>query len=158
MSTIVVTSLLPELVAHRAALLAYLRRFVGEAVAEDILQSALLRLLERGLSPRDPARALGWFYRILRNAAVDHLRTSARRAALRDAIPPTGKASTAPATHERAATAIARLPPRQRDALRAVFLDGRSLGELAAQEGITRNAAAVRVHRARRALEAALAR
>ncbi|MBZ0231697.1 MAG: RNA polymerase sigma factor [Deltaproteobacteria bacterium] len=157
MSTRAATQFVPELLAHRAELLAYLRRLGCAAVAEDLFQSSLLRLLERDLTPREPARALGWFQRILHNAAMDHLRASTRHAALRDSIRPGGDASDAPVTAEAAATLLGRLAPRHRDALRTVFLDGGSLGELAAREGITRNAAAVRVHRARRALEAALA-
>src|SRR5690606_37816234 len=59
--------------------LAFVERRVGNrALAEEILQDALVKSLEK----RDEIResTLGWFYRVLRNAIIDH----ARRRAVHD--------------------------------------------------------------------------
>src|SRR5436189_5004710 len=72
-------SLSPEaierLVSSRRQFLAFLeKRVESRAVAEDILQSAFVRGLERGAEVRDEESAVAWFYRVLRNAVIDHYR------------------------------------------------------------------------------------
>lgn len=62
-------------VSNHRAFLAFLKRRVGSrTVAEDILQEAFVRGLDKGESLRDEASAVAWFYRMLRNAIVDHHR------------------------------------------------------------------------------------
>src|SRR5688572_1217865 len=74
---------LAELIARRPHFHAYLRSRVGTAAtADDLLQAAYLRVLERGLDLRDDGALVGWFYRVLRNAAIDHTRTTIGRARL----------------------------------------------------------------------------
>src|SRR4051812_4137615 len=72
-------SLSPEAIqrlveSHRQFLSFLERRVESRAVAEDILQSAFVRGLERGSEMRDQESAVAWFYRILRNAVIDHCR------------------------------------------------------------------------------------
>ncbi len=43
-------------------------------VAEEILQEAFVRSIGRGSTLRDGELATAWFYRLLRNALVDHHR------------------------------------------------------------------------------------
>src|ERR1041384_7788487 len=63
-----------QLVAGHREFLAFLeRRVESRAVAEDILQSAFARGLERGAGVEDE-KAVAWFYRVLRNAIIDHYR------------------------------------------------------------------------------------
>lgn len=63
------------LVEEREAFLAFLERRTGDrALAEDILQDAFARGLDRLDSLRDGESAVAWFYRILRNAVIDHHR------------------------------------------------------------------------------------
>src|SRR5689334_12812642 len=45
--------------------------------AEDVLQSAFVKAVERGDEIRDQESAVAWFYRLLRNAVVDHHRRRA---------------------------------------------------------------------------------
>jgi RNA polymerase sigma-70 factor (ECF subfamily) len=59
---------------HRQFLVFLERRVESRAVAEDILQTAFVRSLERGRDLRDEESAVAWFYRILRNAVIDHYR------------------------------------------------------------------------------------
>src|SRR5688572_6190632 len=69
-------------VANHRAFLAFLERRVGgRAIAEDILQEAFVKGMGR-LDGRQDESVIAWFYRTLRNAAVDHHRRhkSAQRA------------------------------------------------------------------------------
>ena len=71
--------LTPEVIAQlvdgQALFLAFVQRRVGaRAIAEDILQEAFARALARGDNLRDGESAVAWFYRLLRNALIDHHR------------------------------------------------------------------------------------
>src|SRR5215216_4603842 len=63
------------LVENHRAFLSYLERRVGDrALAEDILQDAFIKVMARPeQAPGDEAVVL-WFYRTLRNAAIDQFR------------------------------------------------------------------------------------
>src|SRR6185437_6019078 len=74
--------------SHRQFLAFLERRVESRAVAEDILQSAFVRGLERGAEMRDEESAVAWFYRVLRNAVIDHYR---HRASTERAIEGWGK-------------------------------------------------------------------
>jgi RNA polymerase sigma-70 factor (ECF subfamily) len=144
--------------SHRQFLAFLQQRVESRAVAEDILQSAFVKGLERGAEVRDDESAVAWFYRVLRNAVIDHYRH-------RDS---TGRAlegwAKEIATQEDPQADLQRdicacisglmetLKPEYREALRIVDLDEGSLNDLARQSGITAGNAAVRVHRAREAL------
>ena len=150
------TGALARLLSDRARYLAFLRRRVNPAAAEDILQSAYLRLLERGASVRDEGRLASWFYSVLRNATIDHARSDARHRRLcstvavqPEAIMTTG---TDGADADAAHSLIAALDQIHREALEAVYVRGQSIADLAAAAAISHNAATVRLHRARRAL------
>ena len=58
---------------HREFLSFLERRVESRAVAEDILQAAFARGLERGAGV-DNEKVVAWFYRVLRNAVIDHYR------------------------------------------------------------------------------------
>ena len=155
-------SLSPEAVAqlvegHREFLSFLERRVESRAAAEDILQTAFVRGLERGAGVPDE-KVVAWFYRIMRNAVIDHYRqrsTSARAmeawareftelqepdAALRQEI------------CQCVSSLLTTLKEEYQQALRIVDLEDGKLSDLAQQSGITAENAAVRVHRARKAL------
>src|SRR6478752_548116 len=69
---------LARAVVDRAAVLVlYARQWVGDvASAEDVVQQALTALFGEHRSPNDP---IAWMYRAVRNAAIDHARSNARR-------------------------------------------------------------------------------
>ena len=155
-------SLSPEAVAqlvggHREFLAFLERRVESRAVAEDILQAAFVRGLERGADVQDE-KVVAWFYRVLRNSVIDHYRhrsTSAR------AMEAWGREFTEIQEPDAAlrqeicqcvSGLLATLKPEYRDALRVVDLEDGKLSDLAQQSGITAENAAVRVHRARKAL------
>ena len=63
------------LVRSKARFLQFLERRLGDrADAEDLLQSAFLKLLSQGDTLRDEEKLIPWFYQLLRNLIVDHYR------------------------------------------------------------------------------------
>ena len=165
---------MPESAAVVAALvdghrrfLAFLERRVGSReVAEDILQEAFVRGFERAGQLRDEEAAVAWFYRLLRNAIVDHWRRQAsdRRARERAGVT---EESAIPAEPDDEAFAeicaclrpvVETLKPEYAEAIRSVDLERGSVSAFAEKEGITANNASVRLHRARLALRRGLER
>ncbi len=70
------SEVLERLLAHRNDFLRFLeKRVESRSVAEDILQSAFIRGIEKASTLRDEESVVAWFYRMLRNAAVDHYRS-----------------------------------------------------------------------------------
>src|SRR5262245_55802931 len=64
--------------ARAAALVLYARQWLAEdrSAAEDVVQEAVSALLGQKHPPDDP---VAWMYRAVRNAAIDHARSSSRR-------------------------------------------------------------------------------
>ena len=144
--------------SHRQFLAFLQARVESRAAAEDILQTAFVRGLERGADVRDEESAVAWFYRVLRNAVIDHYR---HRAATGRALEGWGKefvAHEAPEAELKqeicqcVSGLLETLKPDYQAALRIIDLEEGSLNDLAKQAGITAGNAAVRVHRAREAL------
>lgn len=131
-------------------------RLRSREAAEDLVQASLLKILHSGAAPREAESAVAWFYRILRNALVDHVRS--RQAELRAVERHALELPEAEEPElERVACAcigalLPTLKPAEAETLRAVDLEGLSPAAFAAREGITANAASVRLHRARKAL------
>ena len=140
------------------------RRVDNPALAEDILQSAYLRVLDNGSPLRDDESAVAWFYRILRNAIIDSYRRRATEGAAleRWAQELETETSSNPALEETACQCIAgaldRLTPAYATLLREVDLGETTLANYAGGQGITPGNAAVRAHRARAALRKQLIR
>jgi RNA polymerase sigma-70 factor (ECF subfamily) len=148
-----------RLVANHREFLGFLAARVGDrALAEDILQDAFVRGISRLEGLRDDESAIAWFYRILRNAVIDHHRRHevkdrrlAALAAELDAAQPEHD------VHGIVCQCVARLAdnlkPEYAEALRRIEVDGVAVKDYADEAGITRNNAAVRVFRAREALK-----
>ena len=139
--------------------LAFVERRVGDrALAEDILQDAFVKSIERGEDVRDGEAAVAWFYRLLRNAVIDHHRRSGVRGRALEAFAKEMGEATEPAPElERViCSCIAQiaetLKPDYATAIRRVELENVPVNAFAAEAGITANNAAVRVFRAREAL------
>src|SRR3954470_6682857 len=63
------------LLNNHSRFLAFLERRVGSRdEAQDILQEAFVRSLERAPPMEDTTSAITWFYRVLRNALTDYYR------------------------------------------------------------------------------------
>jgi RNA polymerase sigma-70 factor (ECF subfamily) len=150
------------LAESRETFLRFVERRVGRRdVAEDLVQTAFAKGLARGDAP--PESAVAWFYRVLRNAIVDHFRrraTAERRAADADVA-----TLAAPEDEELRATVCAcvgklaaTLKPEYAEALRRVELEGLAVKDYAARAGVTAANAGMRLSRARTALRRSLFR
>lgn len=156
----VTDGVLQQLVASHREFVAFVARRVGDrAVAEDLVQDAFVKGLERGGELRADESARAWFYRVLRNAIVDrHRRATSASAALIGFADELQRAELehADAADRELCGCIARLidtlPPEQAAALRRIELDGVPVKDFAVEAGVGESNAGVRVFRARRAL------
>jgi RNA polymerase sigma-70 factor (ECF subfamily) len=153
----------------------YLERLVGPTDADDLAQDVFEKA-QRALGMfRGDSRVLTWLYRVATNVAIDRLRTAQRRDDHERAGEDTDTlqaALSANATHGRSLESdvdrahmrecilgvVAQLPTSQRAAILLGELRGFSDRELADALGVSLGAAKIRLHRARRALKAALER
>ena len=148
------------LVENHRRFLAFLERRVGSReVAEDILQDAFVRGLAAAGDLRAEDSAVAWFYRMLRNALVDHWRRRAseqrtvdRAAALADESVPGVDAELMDTVCACLGELVETLKPEYADAVRRVDLGNTSVKTFAETTGITANNASVRLHRGREAL------
>lgn len=149
-----------ELVASHREFVAFVERRVGDrAMAEDVVQDAFVKGLERGGELRADESSRAWFYRVLRNAIVDRHRRAttagARLQALADELHRAELQRAGDADRELCACIgrlIDTLPPDQARALRRIELDGVAVKDFAVESGLGESNAGVRVFRARKAL------
>ena len=151
------------LVANHRAFLRFVERRIGSrALAEEIVQDAFVRTLAQGEEIRESV--VGWFYRVLRNAVVDHQRrqTVANRRLDQLAAEMESRGS---ADEELAQVACAcvlglaeTLKPEYADALRRIEVDEVAVKDYAEANGLSASNAGVRIFRAREALRKQVAR
>ena len=151
---------LEPLLENRRAFLAYLTRRVGDrALAEDLLQDAFARVLARPDQAPEGEGLVPWFYRTLRNAAIDRFRRegAASRALEAFARELDTVDQAADDTKAEVCQCISRLAgtlkPDYAEALRAIEIDEVPVKAFAERKGLTAGNAAVRVFRAREALK-----
>jgi RNA polymerase sigma-70 factor (ECF subfamily) len=152
------------LVENHRRFLAFLEhRLESRAVAEELLQDALMRTLESGTAPQDDEGAVAWFYRVLRNALVDHHRKqSAEGRALERLTRESTEVAEDGALHEAVCTCmrglLPALKPEYAEIVERVDLEQQPVSDVARLLGVTANNAGVRLHRARQALKRQLER
>lgn len=154
------TQTIDELILQRSKFLQFVKgRVTTPSTAEDILQSAYMRAMEKLSTLHKDESAVAWFYRILRNAVIDHYR---HRAVEDRALEQWAKeliTETQPdeSMHHIVCQCIegvlSTLKPQYSEILRSVDLAENPLENFARSAGITPGNAAVRVHRARQALK-----
>jgi RNA polymerase sigma-70 factor (ECF subfamily) len=147
------------LVGKHRQFLGFLERRVGSrALAEDILQDAFVRGMDKVDALRSEESATAWFYRLLRNAIIDHHRRSGASQRKLAAFGRDVEERAEPDVETRGAVCrcvselAATLKDEYADALRTVEIDGLPIKDLAQRAGISTNNARVRVFRAREAL------
>lgn len=134
------------------------RRLKDPSQADDVLQTAYARVLAKDAGPRDRTRVTAWFFRVLRRTLLDHLRSESSERRRVEARGRMARLSERDETSLRAAVCecvsslLPTLKPEHADLLRRVELEGTSVRAAADALGISPNNAAVRVHRARKAL------
>ncbi|MBA3452949.1 MAG: sigma-70 family RNA polymerase sigma factor [Deltaproteobacteria bacterium] len=146
-----------SLVANHREFLKFVERRVGSrAVAEEILQNAFVRSVEKFDTVRESA--VGWFYRVLRNAIIDHHRRTgaAERRMESYATDQAANDTRDVELHGVVCKCVAdiaeTLKPEYATALRRIEIDGVSVKDFADEVGISSSNAGVRVFRAREAL------
>lgn len=153
------------LVANHRQFLGFLEKRVGSrAVAEDILQDAFVRGMDKIDGLRSDESAVAWFYRLLRNAVIDHQRR--RGAAERKLAALAGEVEQSSEPLPELRGAICRcigelattLDPKYSDALRSVEVEGKPVKDYALEAGISASNAGVRIFRAREALKKSVMR
>jgi RNA polymerase sigma factor (sigma-70 family) len=148
------------LLENHRAFLRYLERRVGDRdLAEDILQDAFAKVMERpDQAPADEG-VVPWFYRTLRNAAIDRFRRAgaASRAAEAFAREIETQVEPEPDMEAEICACVSRLAqtlkPEYAQALDAIDVHGTPVKTFAEQHGLSASNAGVRVFRAREALK-----
>jgi RNA polymerase sigma-70 factor (ECF subfamily) len=162
MDTQVVTPEIAQvLVDNHRRFLAFLeRRVPSREIAEDILQDAFVRGITKAPPLAGSEAITAWFYRVLRNAIVDHYRHAGAEQRAHAQVLAEAEDSVTPSDSELFETVCAcvrdlvgTLKAEYADSIRRVDLEGASVKDFAAEQGITANNAAVRLHRAHQALK-----
>ncbi len=136
---------------HYGWALGFIDRMLGKRhEAEDLVQTAFLRVWQGAARWEPNAKFSTWLYRVLHNLCMDHLR--ARRAtaseplegefveALADEAPDGEERVSASQRGARVRAALDRLPVRQRAALVLCYYEERSQAEAAALLGVSEGA------------------
>lgn len=151
---------LDVLVENHRAFLRYLERRVGDRdLAEDILQDAFIRVMNRPEQAPDEEALVPWFYRVLRNAAIDRFRRHGTAARALEGFARELETQTAAEPDLEAEicgciTRLARtLKAEYSEVLQAVDVEGLPVKSFAEQRGLSASNAGVRVFRAREALK-----
>jgi RNA polymerase sigma factor (sigma-70 family) len=150
---------LDQLLAQRRQFLAFVqRRVLDSELAEDILQTAYLRAFEHQDDFEPSESAIGWFYRLLRNAVIDSYR---RRVSTNKALEAWTReletaAQPSPDLHNEVCACLRGilngLKPEYSEVLHAVDLGEQRRQDFAQQHKLSTSNAGVRIHRARAAL------
>lgn len=149
------------LVGNHRRFLHFLERKTGNtATAEEILQSAFVKVVERKEGFTSDEGAVTWFYRLLRNALVDHY----RREHVRSRAIDNGFMDESTEQELKSEICgcmeglITTLKDEYATMLTEVDLKERAVTDVARELGITANNAIVRLHRSRQALKRQLER
>lgn len=152
-----------QLVGNHREFLRYVERRLGNrAIAEEIVQEAFVRSLDRGDEIRDSV--VGWFYRVLRNAVIDHQRRQAVANRRLDEFAAElettrdGGGELAKVVCACIGQLAGTLKPEYADALRRIEVDQIPVKDYAEAVGISASNAGVRIFRAREALRKQVAR
>lgn len=158
----VTPAVLDALVENHRRFLAFLRpRMNSNEDAEELLQDAFVRAVDKGKHLRNDESAVAWFYRLLRNALTDYYR---RRDVARRALEALSTDAAEPVIEPELEQTVCRcvnlllttLKPDQARLLEQVEVEGRRVIDAAQELGISENSASVKLYRARQALKARL--
>lgn len=147
------------LVANHREFLDFLTRRVSDrTLAEDLLQEAFVRGIDRIETLREGESIVAWFYRSLRNAVIDSYRRKGAAARKLERLARDMAQSVEPDAEltqsvcKCVALLADTLKPEYAVALKRIEVDGLSVQAFAEESGVTSGNAAVRVFRARQAL------
>ena len=149
---------LGQLEANRSRFVRFIASKVGDdAVAEDLLQSALMRAMSSPPEAEGEEAVIGWFMAVLKNAITDHYRRRSVNEKTAEAnaanMPEIADAELKGAVCGCVKGVVQALKPEYAEVLGAVELEEQEISGVAEKLGITPNNARVRLHRARAALK-----
>jgi RNA polymerase sigma-70 factor (ECF subfamily) len=142
-------------VANPLLAVAY-RLLLSRADAEDVVHDLFVGLPEALRHYTERGSLLPWLKRIAARLALSRLRTPARREVRLEEAGPIARPSADPIETMAIEAALASLSPSLRAVLVLKEIEGFSHAEIAAMLGISAGASEVRLHRAVKALRAAL--
>jgi RNA polymerase sigma-70 factor, ECF subfamily len=148
---------------HGGRALGLARRMLGhEALAEEIVQDALLRVWTNAPRWRPEAAFRTWLYRVVVNLCLNARRRRPDLALdaagdVPDLAPSADVQLEARERHQRLVAAVDTLPPRQRAAIVLTYQEGLSNGEVAAVLDTSVSSVETLLVRAKRTLRTALA-
>jgi RNA polymerase sigma factor (sigma-70 family) len=143
----------------------FLRRHVhSDAIAEDLLQQAILNAVRHGKDWDEKENSLAWFFRILRNQITDHYRKRASEQRKMDALTlEADQAGLFPDSEEDRnhlcicfEALLPSLKGEYADLIRRIDLGGEEPASVANELGLSYNNLSVRLHRARNSLRSSL--
>jgi RNA polymerase sigma-70 factor (ECF subfamily) len=140
---------------HSPRLAAFLARRVDPGDVED-LAAEVIEIAWRKRSSASAEAYLGWLFGIAANVVANFRRKHKRRSAIERLLLP---AESAPSAEQIALTdgdlanAWAQLSARDRQVLALAYIDEMPHGVIATSLGVSTNAVAIRLHRAKRKLE-----
>lgn len=144
--------------AHYERVLHYVLRRVGDLeVAKDLTADVFRIAWQKSGHERTTETA--WLFTVARNVIGNEYRGRRRRRELILKLAEGVRSAAAPAggsVEAAVAETLGRLRAKDREILMLHFWDKLSISEIAAVSGCTENAAGVRLHRAKRAFEAAM--
>ncbi len=143
-------------VEHAAAVLAYAKRRVDRAQADDVVNEVFVVVWRR--LEDVPSDALPWLLGCARRVIANQRRAVRRQDALAERLrgEQTGLEMPRSAESGELGAALQRLSERDREVLMLIAWDGLEPARAAAVLGCSRSAFAMRLHRARRRLAAAI--
>lgn len=147
---------LDPIFAQRARFRAYLvARLGNEADADDVLQTGLVKAMRSAGDVPSTEKLTAWFYRLLRNALIDHARSRSARVQ-RDTAWAVNEGQTDEALEKTICAClgslIGDLKSREAELIRRAELGDESVAQVARSLGMSPGSASVALHRSRAAL------
>ena len=139
-----------------------LSRIKNPADVDDLLQEILIKTYRNLDTVKDPDKFLSWLFQIARNVLTDYYRKSGVEASRQDTLQREILTEQEPEQYEQVRRELTncilpflnQLPPKYREAIEAVDLQGESQKELAVKLGLSYSAVKSRVQRGRSMLKA----
>lgn len=144
---------------HTGWSVGFVERMVGaRADAEDLVQTAFVRVWQGAATWEPAAKFSTWFYRVLYNLCIDHFRANAIPheevdEELPDGQPTSEERAVATQRADRVRAAIAALPARQRAAIVMCYYQELSQADAATSLSVSEGALESLLSRARAALK-----
>lgn len=134
------------------------KRVRSPEVTDDLVQDVFAKAVKAIESGRVPANLAGWLYAAARTTIVDHYRS--RREGEIELSDDLATAESDPSLERELSDCLrplaASLPARYRDTLLRTDFDGRTMGSVAAEDGVSLSAVKSRASRARALLKSKL--